>query len=182
MSWVQLKTNFTDAIWDGLQKYKLIQNPDSTVSLVDVTKYTNEDSSFFGAKEANAIDEAVNVIMASLENGTNLYENFNSYFETQKQLFNNKQSQQLSKHETEYKTRIQNFENNQNQEFNRWFASIKNQLQGDIAARLTEQLNSQQTVIQNLTTRLEALENKITVSTAQPSGGKHGDIWFTYKE
>lgn len=87
MAWELLPTNFTDAIWEGLKKYNQIDNPDGTVSFQDVTVYTNKENSFFGSREANRIDEALNTLMSMVEQGTDLYEVFQSYFNTQKTLF-----------------------------------------------------------------------------------------------
>lgn len=58
-----LPTNFVDDIiassMGGRRRYKLIENPDGTVSLEDVTDYTQEGSSF-GAAQVNATNTAVN--------------------------------------------------------------------------------------------------------------------------
>lgn len=90
MSWSLLPTNYTDAVWSGLKKYTEINNSDGTVSFNDVTTYTNKENSFFGAKDANSMNEALNYIMSMLENGTDLYEEFKTYFTTQKELFEEK--------------------------------------------------------------------------------------------
>ena len=87
MAWTLLPTNYTDAVWDGLKKYSEVNNPDGTVSFQDVTVYTNKEKSFFGAKDANRMNGALNHIMSMLENGTNLYEEFQTYFSEQKTLF-----------------------------------------------------------------------------------------------
>ena len=65
-----LPTDFTDAVWEGLKKYTQIDNPDGTVSFQDVTAYTNKEKSFFGAMQANRMNDTLNVIMSMLENGT----------------------------------------------------------------------------------------------------------------
>lgn len=90
MPWTPLKEDYTDAVWSGLKKYTQIDNPDGTLSLQDVTIYTNKENSFFGAKDANRMNQALNIIMAMLENGTDLYEAFQIYFATQKTLFTDK--------------------------------------------------------------------------------------------
>ena len=58
-----LPTNFTDDILDasmgGKRRYNLIQNSDGTVSLEDVTDYTQVGSDF-GAGQINATNQAVN--------------------------------------------------------------------------------------------------------------------------
>lgn len=63
MNWSRLPTDYTDAVWDGKKKYNLIQNDDGTISLEDVTNYTNLEKSFFGAKDANHMNEGINAIM-----------------------------------------------------------------------------------------------------------------------
>lgn len=90
MAWKLLPVDYTDAVWAGLKKYNLIENPDGTVSLQDMTIYTGKDKSFFGAMDANRMNEALNTIMSMLENGTDLYETFQNYFALQKQLFETK--------------------------------------------------------------------------------------------
>lgn len=87
MAWELLRTDYQDAVWDGLKKYTEIKNSDGTISLRDVTTYLVYEQSFFGAKDANAINTAVNAIMAALENGTDLYEAFTQFFDNQKQEF-----------------------------------------------------------------------------------------------
>ena len=63
MNWSRLPTDYTDAVWDGKKKYNLIQNDDGTISLEDVTNYTNLEKSFFGAKDANQMNDGINTIM-----------------------------------------------------------------------------------------------------------------------
>lgn len=87
MSWTPLKENYTDAVWSGLRKYNLIENSDDTISLQDVTVYSQKENSFYGALDANRTNAAINIIMAMLENGTDLYTNFQQYFATQEALF-----------------------------------------------------------------------------------------------
>ena len=72
MAWKLLPTDYTDAVWSGLKRYTQVDNSDGTVSFNDVTTYTNKEKSFFGAKDANRMNEALNYIMSMLENGTNL--------------------------------------------------------------------------------------------------------------
>lgn len=84
MAWQLLPTNYTDAVWNGLKRYTEISNEDGTVSFQDVTQYTNRENSFFGAKDANRMNEALNIIMSMVENGTDLYTDFQNYFAQQK--------------------------------------------------------------------------------------------------
>lgn len=87
MSWELLPVNYTDAVWSGNKKYTQIDNPDGTVSFLDVTAYTGREKSFFGAREANRMNEALNTLMSMVENGTDLYAAFQNYFNIQKELF-----------------------------------------------------------------------------------------------
>lgn len=54
-----LKTDYKDDVYSGDRKYQETQNADGTVSLEDVTEYTQE-GDIFGASDANATNEAVN--------------------------------------------------------------------------------------------------------------------------
>ena len=58
MAWKLLPTDYTDAVWSGLKRYTQVDNSDGTVSFNDVTTYTNKEKSFFGAKDANRMNEA----------------------------------------------------------------------------------------------------------------------------
>ena len=84
MSFELLRTDYEDAAFEGLRKYSIVENEDGTKSFVDVTQYTQREKAFFGANDANRINTAVNAIMASLEEGTDLYEVFSQFFEDQK--------------------------------------------------------------------------------------------------
>lgn len=131
MSWELLPTDYTDRTWNGQQRFNEIDNGDGTVSFLDVTVYTNKEKSFFGAKDANRMNEALNTLMGMVENGTDLYESFQNYFETQKKSFETKSDQELTDF-TEYQHRI----------FTTWFNSIKDQLSTDQAGHLQNQLNA----------------------------------------
>ena len=63
MAWTNLPTNYTDATWSGLRRYLMVNNEDGTVSFQDVTVYSNKENSFFGAKDANRMNEALNTIV-----------------------------------------------------------------------------------------------------------------------
>lgn len=76
MAWENLPTNYTDAVWSGMRKYNLINNEDGTISLQDVTVYLNRENSFFGSKDANQINAAVNSLV-NLRCNTNLLHNSN---------------------------------------------------------------------------------------------------------
>lgn len=70
MEWTQLPTNYTDAVWNGLRKYVEVANDDGTVSFQDVTVYSNKENSFFGAKEANQMNAAMNLLAEHIEEST----------------------------------------------------------------------------------------------------------------
>ena len=160
MSWTPLKENYTDAVWSGLRKYNLINNSDDTISLQDVTVYSQKENSFYGALDANRTNAAINVIMAMLENGTDLYTNFQNYFTTQQTLFEKTADEKqagltayvadleaqgdalIKQIETDYSAEIQNFEDVQEQIFNVWFASVRDQLDRDVAGQIINRLNA----------------------------------------
>ena len=154
MAWTLLPTNYTDAVWNGLKKYQEITNDDGTVSFQDVTTYTNRENSFFGAKDANRMNEALNVLMSMVENGTDLYTAFQNYFAQQKVVFTEKADNTYAEFEdyvadlktegdaaintikTDYREEITEFEEQQEVLFNTWFEQVKGQLSGDIAGNL----------------------------------------------
>lgn len=154
MAWTLLPTNYTDAVWNGLKKYQEITNDDGTVSFQDVTTYTNRENSFFGAKDANRMNEALNVLMSMVENGTDLYTAFQNYFTQQKVVFTEKADNTYAEFEdyvadlktegdaaintikTDYREEITEFEEQQEVLFNTWFELVKGQLSGDIAGNL----------------------------------------------
>lgn len=160
MAWELLPVNYTDATWSGLKRYNEIRNSDGTVSFQDVTVYSDKENSFFGAREANRMNEALNTLMSMVENGTDLYTAFQNYFNTQKGLFEdtadatqagfNAYVEELEAQgdsiiqsiQTDYRNEITAFENQQEQLFNTWFEFIKNQLGEDVAGNLQNQIDS----------------------------------------
>lgn len=160
MAWELLPVNYTDAVWSGLKKYNTITNEDGTVSFQDVTVYSNKELSFFGAKDANRMNEALNTIMSMLENGTDLYTAFQNYFALQKGLFEDTANQTQSDFnaymeglkaegdkaidtiKTDYRTEIDEFETQQEELFNTWFNFIKGQLGEDVAGNLQNQIGA----------------------------------------
>lgn len=160
MAWELLPVNYTDAVWSGLKKYNTVTNEDGTVSFQDVTVYSNKDTSFFGAKDANRMNEALNTIMSMLENGTDLYTAFQNYFTLQKGLFEDTANATQSEFtayveglkaegdeaietiKTDYRAEIEEFESNQEALFTTWFNFIKGQLGEDVAGNLQNQINS----------------------------------------
>ena len=157
MAWELLPTDYTDAVWSGLKKYTQVDNSDGTVSFNDVTTYTGKEKSFFGAIQANRMNEALNYIMSMLENGTDLYEEFLTYFATQKELFKAdgsasyeeivnyftelkaKGDTAFEETETYYENHMTEYEANQTVIFNAWFETIKGKLSEDIAGSLQNQ-------------------------------------------
>ena len=169
MAWKLLPTDYTDAVWSGLKKYAQVDNPDGTVSFQDVTVYSGKEKSFFGAKDANRMNEALNTIMSMVENGTDLYEVFQTYFATQKTLFEQEGDdviesvrartnaeydsfvtyiqnleaegdESLEQIETGYENRMTNYEVTQKALFDQWFDNIKGTLSGDVAGSLSAQI------------------------------------------
>lgn len=158
MAWELLPVNYTDAVWSGLKRYSMVNNEDGTVSFQDVTVYSHKENSFFGAKDANRMNEALNTIMSMLENGTDLYTAFQDYFATQKTLFEDTATATQTGFEdyvadlkaegdeiietikTDYRDEITEFEAAQEQVFNTWFKLIKGQLSSDIAGNLQNQI------------------------------------------
>lgn len=183
MAWTLLPTDYTDAVWSGLKKYSQVDNSDGTVSFQDVTVYTNKEKSFFGAKDANRMNEALNYIMSMLEGGTDLYEGFQAYFTTQKQLFEDsvddvienmralanaqydsfvttinglkvETDTSLTQMEQRYEQRMITYESEQKSAFDTWFATIKGHLSEDIAGSLQDQT-------MELDERLSAIEHMV---------------------
>ena len=198
MAWALLPTNYTDAVWSGLRKYSQVDNSDGTVSFQDVTVYTNKEKSFFGARDANRMNEALNYIMSMLENGTDLYEEFQTYFATQQQLFESSSNKVIENVRTltnaeydSYRTYIVNlkkegdsslaaieqtyaehmttYESEQKASFDTWFAAIKNQLSEDVAGSLQNQI----TEVDERLALLEhmALQNEFTAPIVVDDSG-----------
>lgn len=157
MSWELLPADYTDAVWSGLKKYVEVDNGDGTISLNDVTAYTSKEKSFFGALQANRMNEALNTIMSMVENGTNLYEAFQNYFALQKNLFEDKETSEFNDFvaytdnlevqgdeiiatiKTDYRQEMDVFESIQQQIFTAWFQAMKDQLSQDAAGNLQNQ-------------------------------------------
>jgi len=187
MSWQLLPTDYKDAVWSGLKKYNQIDNSDGTISLQDVTVYNNKEKSFFGALEANRMNEALNTIMSMLENGTDLYGAFQKYFALQKELFeetaDNTQTDftsyvqnlkdegdnAISAIKTDYRSEMNTFESQQQDLFTSWFESIKGQLSSDVAGNLQNQIVKLDEKLLNL--EYMTLQNDFTVPIAVDDTG-----------
>ena len=160
MAWTLLPTDYTDAIWSGLKRYTEITNEDGTVSFQDITQYSNREKSFFGAMEANRMNEALNTIMSMVENGTDLYAAFQNYFTLQKKRFEEgtekvntdfeayidnlkaEGDQTLAVIKVDYRNDIEVFKDTQEKVFNTWYNFIKDKLSGDVAGNLQNQIEA----------------------------------------
>lgn len=161
MAWELLPVDYTDAVWAGLKRYNQINNEDGSVSFQDITSYTGKEKSFFGAKDANRMNEALNTIMSMVENGTDLYTAFQNYFAEQKTLFEQKADSKATEFdnytdnlEQEYKVSMAAFESQQQQIYNAWFQAMKDQLSKDAAGNLQNQcteLDERLTLLEHMT-------------------------------
>ena len=161
MAWELLPVDYTDAVWAGLKRYNQINNEDGSVSFQDITSYTGKEKSFFGAKDANRMNEALNTIMSMVENGTDLYTAFQNYFAEQKTLFEQEADSKATEFdnytdslEAEYKASMAAFESQQQQIYNAWFQAMKDQLSKDAAGNLQNQcteLDERLTLLEQMT-------------------------------
>lgn len=161
MAWELLPVDYTDAVWAGLKRYNQINNEDGSVSFQDITSYTGKEKSFFGAKDANRMNEALNTIMSMMENGTDLYTAFQNYFAVQKTLFEQEADSKATEFdnytdnlEQEYKVSMAAFESQQQQIYNAWFQAMKDQLSKDAAGNLQNQcteLDERLTLLEQMT-------------------------------
>lgn len=161
MAWKLLPVDYTDAVWAGLKRYNQINNEDGSVSFQDITAYTGKEKSFFGAKDANRMNETLNTIMSMVENGTDLYTAFQNYFTEQKTLFEQEADSKATEFdnytdnlEQEYKASMAAFESQQQQIYNAWFQAMKDQLSKDAAGNLQNQcteLDERLTLLEQMT-------------------------------
>lgn len=161
MAWKLLPVDYTDAVWADLKRYNQINNEDGSVSFQDITAYTGKEKSFFGAKDANRMNEALNTIMSMVENGTDLYTAFQNYFAEQKTLFEQEADSKATEFdnytdnlEHEYKVSMAAFESQQQQIYNAWFQAMKDQLSKDAAGNLQNQcteLDERLTLLEQMT-------------------------------
>lgn len=161
MAWELLPVDYTDAVWAGLKRYNQINNEDGSVSFQDITAYTGKEKSFFGAKDANRMNEALNTIISMVENGTDLYTAFQNYFAEQKTLFEQEADSKATEFdnytdnlEQEYKVSMAAFESQQQQIYNAWFQAMKDQLSKDAAGNLQNQcteLDERLTLLEQMT-------------------------------
>lgn len=202
MAFELLPTNYTDAVWDGRKKYNEITNDDGTVSFEDVTVYSNKEDSFFGSKDANKMNEALNYIMSSLENGTDLYEEFKTYFETQKTNFQSYFNTQKTDFEssaddtqsafTKYINELKALDDSTNSDYQKYITDLKSQadsvvstIKTDYRSEMDEYESQQQAIFNAWFTGVQGklsgdiatnLQNEVDrVDTAQ----KGFDAWKT---
>lgn len=184
MAWDLLPVDYTDAAWAGLKRYNQIDNEDGTISLQDVTVYSNKEKSFFGAKDANRMNEALNALMSMVENGTDLYTEFQNYFANQKDLFEaaaNVSQEDFNAYieslkadadttiegiKTDYAEDMQDFQNQQEELFQLWFDYVKGQLGQDVAGNLLNEINALKT--ENAAQQLEIDEVQQNVADRIP--------------
>jgi hypothetical protein len=169
MTWELLRVDYTDASWTGLKKYNQISNHDGTVSFQDVTQYSNLDNSFYGARDANRVNEAVNTIMSMIEGNNDLYTAFQNYFNTQKSQFRSRGDASISEIENTYRTHMNDYEREQVAAFTTWFNGIKNQLSGNAVGNLQNQVNE----VDDRLARLEhmALTNQFSAAISVNESG-----------
>ena len=118
--WEPLPTNYEDIRYKGKKKYAIIKNDDDTVLIRDLTDYENLDKTFFGAQQANRMNEALNKIMKALEEKKiDLYKEFNDYFIVQQKMFAKKAFEIL---ET-FKQDMLAIRKDQKRDFDDWFAN-----------------------------------------------------------
>lgn len=161
MAWELLPVDYTDAVWAGLKRYNQINNEDGSVSFQDITSYTGKEKSFFGAKDANRMNEALNTIISMVEKGTDLYTAFQNYFAEQKTLFEQEADSKATEFDNytdnlkqEYKVSMAAFESQQQQIYNAWFQAMKDQLSKDAAGNLQNQcteLDERLTLLEQMT-------------------------------
>lgn len=169
MAWELLRVDYTDASWVGLKKYNQISNHDGTVSFQDVTQYSNFDRSFYGARDANRVNEAINTIMTMVEGNTDLYTAFQNYFNTQKTQFESRCNTAISEIERTYREHMNTYERDQSTAFTTWFNGIKNQLSGNAIGNLQNQVNE----VDDRLTKLEhmALTNQFSAAISVNNSG-----------
>lgn len=67
MALEKLRTDYTDATFEGLRKYNEVKNEDGTVSFDDVTSYINKEKAYYTAKEVNDNNQKTNATIAIVE-------------------------------------------------------------------------------------------------------------------
>ena len=179
MAWELLPVNYTDAVWSGLKRYNTITNEDGTVSFQDVTAYSNKEKSFFGARDANRMNEALNTLMSMVENGSDLYEAFQNYFTAQKGLFEDEANTKQDGF-TAYITEMDTFESQQQALFTTWFEFVKSQLGEDVAGNLQNQITALDTKTDGFDPRATTFSaDGKTITEIDSAGNKKIETVFT---
>lgn len=161
MSFQLLPTDYKDISFTGNRKYNKIQNDDGTISFQDVTVYQNRDKAFFGADTANKMNEALNTIMTALEHGTDLYGEFQNFFEKQKGEFRKGADANLD----ELKVIMETYQNKQKLIFETWFDLVKKNLSESPVGHLQNEMEEVKTDNE----RLMKTFNEVIVTI--PAGG-----------
>ena len=146
MSFELLPTDYKDISYTGNRKYNKINNDDGTVSFQDVTVYENRDKAFFGAKTANKMNEALNSIMTALERGTDLYGEFQRFFENQKGEFKKNSELNLD----ELKVIMKTYQDKQQLIFEAWFDLVKKNLSETPVGNLQVEIDELKTANEKL--------------------------------
>lgn len=146
MSFELLPTDYKDISYTGNRKYNKINNDDGTISFQDVTAYENRDKAFFGAKTANKMNEALNSIMTALENGTDLYGEFQRFFENQKGEFRKNSELNLD----ELKVIMKTYQDKQKIIFEAWFDLVKKNLSETPVGNLQVEIDDLKTTNEKL--------------------------------
>lgn len=141
MSFQLLPTDYKDMSFTGNRKYNKIQNDDGTISFQDVTVYQNRDKAFFGADTANKMNEALNTIMTALEHGTDLYGEFQKFFDKQKGEFRKGADANLD----ELKVIMETYQNKQKLIFETWFDLVKKNLSSTPVGNLQNEMEEVKT-------------------------------------
>lgn len=141
MSFQLLPTDYKDISFTGNRKYNKIQNDDGTISFQDVTVYQNRDKAFFGADTANKMNEALNTIMTALEHGTDLYGEFQKFFDKQKGEFRKGADANLD----ELKVIMETYQNKQKLIFETWFDLVKKNLSSTPVGNLQNEMEEVKT-------------------------------------
>lgn len=146
MSFELLPTDYKDISYTGNRKYNKINNDDGTISFQDVTVYENRDKAFFGAMTANKMNEALNSIMTALERGTDLYGEFQRFFENQKGEFRKNSELNLD----ELKVIMKTYQDKQKLIFETWFNLVKKNLSETPVGNLQVEIDDLKTANEKL--------------------------------
>ena len=116
--WELLPTDYEDVKYEGKKRYDISKNSDGSVCIRDITHYINLEKTFFGAEQANRMNQALNKIMNALEvKKIDLYKEFNDYFIKQQKMFAKKAFEIL---ET-FKQEMLTIRKDQKRDFDDWF-------------------------------------------------------------